>query len=330
MTSSQPAVCQRILLTPGEPAGIGPDITLATASRDWPFELAIVADAQLLVERARQLNLAVEVRRIDPMGAAARSSKNTLHVIHQPLAVPALPGQLDIRNADYVLDCLTLATDACLQQRAAALVTGPLQKSIIIEAGHAFSGHTEFLAGKSAARQVVMMLTSDKMRVALLTTHLPLAAVSDAVSEQRLRQVLQVLHADLQQRFKIATPVIAVCGLNPHAGEGGHLGRQDQDIIVPCLQRLRDEGMQLLGPLPADTAFTPKYLEQCDAVLAMYHDQGLPVIKHASFGNTVNITLGLPFIRTSVDHGTALDIAGTGKAQADSLFAAIELAASML
>jgi 4-hydroxythreonine-4-phosphate dehydrogenase len=253
-------------------------------------------------------------------------------LLHQPLPGSRAPGVLDSSNARYILDTLRRATEGCLQGEFAALVTGPLHKGSINEAGIPFTGHTEFLAELCHTNRVVMMLASDEgggLRVALATTHLPLREVSDAITPERLEWVLRILHRELQQRFAIPEPRILVCGLNPHAGEGGHLGHEEIEVIAPLLERLRSEGMNLLGPLPADTLFTPRYLKVTDAVLAMYHDQGLPVLKHLGFGRAVNITLGLPIIRTSVDHGTALELAGSGRAESGSLEYAIDVAAQM-
>jgi 4-hydroxythreonine-4-phosphate dehydrogenase len=255
-----------------------------------------------------------------------------LMLLHQPLPGSRAPGVLDSSNARYILDTLRRATEGCLQGEFAALVTGPLHKGSINEAGIPFTGHTEFLAELCHTNRVVMMLASDEgggLRVALATTHLPLREVSDAITPERLEWVLRILHRELQQRFAIPEPRILVCGLNPHAGEGGHLGHEEIEVIAPLLERLRSEGMNLLGPLPADTLFTPRYLKVTDAVLAMYHDQGLPVLKHLGFGRAVNITLGLPIIRTSVDHGTALELAGSGRAESGSLEYAIDVAAQM-
>ena len=316
-----------IVLTPGEPAGIGPDLTLEVAARGLDMPLLVIADPQLLRQRARTLGLDIEILETDtpPTAPAAPGS---LQVLPVPLATPSQPGRLSSRNAPYVLECLHVAARGCLNGEYHALVTGPVHKGIINDAGITFSGHTEFLAELSDAYPV-MMLACPGLRVALATTHLPLRAVSDAITPDLLETVITILHKDLQEKFGFGQPKILVCGLNPHAGEGGHLGVEEKEIIEPVLERLRTQGMQLLGPLPADTLFTPRYLERADAVLAMYHDQGLPVLKHMGFGQAVNITLGLPFIRTSVDHGTALELAGTGKAEVGSMLAALEQAAGM-
>jgi 4-hydroxythreonine-4-phosphate dehydrogenase len=320
---ARPGHSPRLWLTPGEPAGIGPDLTIAIAASRWRRQLVVVADPALLLGRAAQLGLPLTlVEGADaplPAGPALRI---------EPVAMarPARAGQLDVANADYVLETLRCATDAACDGRAAAVVTGPVQKSLIADAGYRFTGQTEFIAERSGGAQPVMMLTSGTLRVALATTHLALREVADAITWPKLMTLLRILDRDLRSRFGIVHPRILVCGLNPHAGESGHLGREEIDIIAPALQQLRAEGLNLIGPLPADTLFTPRVLAQGDAVLAMYHDQGLPVLKYAGFGRAVNLTLGLPIIRTSVDHGTALDLAGTGNADSGSLRAAIRLA----
>ncbi|MGH8456903.1 MAG: 4-hydroxythreonine-4-phosphate dehydrogenase PdxA [Stenotrophobium sp.] len=317
---------KRLLITPGEPAGIGPDIVIGIAQSTHDAELVAVCDPHLLHDRARLLNLSLHIETAD-LGATPRAHvPGHLRVLPAPLGASAVAGTLDVRNARYVLDTLSLAAHTCLNGQAQALVTGPVQKSVINDAGIAFSGHTEFLAALTGAAMPVMMLTAGALRVALATTHLPLKDMPAAITPQTLTSVLRVLHHDLRRRFGIAQPRILCCGLNPHAGESGHLGREEIEIIVPVLDTLRAEGMDLRGPLPADTLFTPKYLDDADAVLAMYHDQGLPVLKYAGFGEAVNITLGLPIIRTSVDHGTALELAGSGRADAGSLRAAIAMA----
>ncbi|WP_111641031.1 4-hydroxythreonine-4-phosphate dehydrogenase PdxA [Marinimicrobium alkaliphilum] len=326
--TSQPA---RIAITPGEPGGIGPDLLVALAQRPDPLsEHIVIADPQLLQARARDLGLALRLREFDPKAPARANAHGELTVVPVRLATPARAGHLDARNARYVLDTLDAAIDGCLAGQFAALVTGPVHKGVINEAGIRFSGHTEYLAERTGTDKVVMMLATEGLRVALVTTHLPLRAVADAITPEELTRVTRILHADLQQQFGIADPHILVAGLNPHAGEGGHMGREEIDIIEPVLNELRRTGMSLEGPLPADTLFTPKYLERADAVLAMYHDQGLPVLKYKGFGNAVNITLGLPIVRTSVDHGTALDLAGTGKADPGSLDTALRYAQAMV
>lgn len=319
----------RIAITAGEPAGIGPDILLALAQRDWPAELIAVADPELLAERATALGLEITLRDCDFTRPAEAHRAGILTVLPSTLRSPVTPGVLNPDNAAYVIESLNQATDACLRGDCQALVTAPIQKSVINDAGTAFSGHTEFLAERCGVDQVVMMLAAGSLRVALATTHLPLRAVADAISQPGLTRVIRILDSALRRQFGIATPRILVLGLNPHAGEGGHLGREELDVIIPSLQALRAEGMTLEGPLPADTAFTAKHLDGSDAVLAMYHDQGLPVLKYQGFGRAVNVTLGLPIIRTSVDHGTALDLAGTGRADTGSLEEALDLAIHM-
>ncbi|RMG32399.1 MAG: 4-hydroxythreonine-4-phosphate dehydrogenase PdxA [Gammaproteobacteria bacterium] len=314
-----------LALTPGEPAGIGPDLVVQIAQRQWPWPLVAVADPRLLEARADQLGLPLRVLPYQE-GTIPPAAAGTLYVASIDLAEPAVPGRLDPRNAGYVLETLRHAAQGCLEGRYAALVTGPVHKGVINDAGVPFSGHTEFLAEITGGHPV-MMLACPGLRVALATTHLPLRAVPDAITPDVLERVVRALQQDLVQRFGIDEPNILVCGLNPHAGEGGHLGREEIEIIEPTLARLRAEGIRLSPPLPADTLFTPRHLEDADAVLAMYHDQGLPVLKHLGFGRAVNITLGLPIVRTSVDHGTALELAGTGRADAGSLIAAIEQAA---
>ena len=320
-----------LALTPGEPAGIGPDLTVRIAQRKLARPLVAFADPALLRARAAQLGLTLQVHELDagtPIPTRPAPA-GTLYVHPVPLAAPVIAGRLDTRNARYVLTTLEQATRGCLNDDYAAVVTAPVHKGVINDAGVAFTGHTEFLAALSGGQHPVMMLACPGLRVALVTTHLPLREVADAITAARLQRVIEILQRDLQSRFRIAAPRILVCGLNPHAGESGHLGREEIEVITPVLEALRGQGMSLDGPLPADTLFTPRYLEQADAVLAMYHDQGLPVLKHKGFGAAVNITLGLPIIRTSVDHGTALDLAGSGKADCGSLLAAIDHAAEL-
>ena len=358
----------RIALTAGEPAGIGPDVVTMIAQQAWPAELVVIADPQLLQERAALLGLQLTLRIVDfttppqaqaagtltvlppacfnteattahthPAGFAASGSSSsdftaTARFVAPTLSAPAVAGCLNAANAPYVVKTLELAADGCMAGIFQAMVTAPVQKSIINDAGISFSGHTEYLAARAGTGHVVMLLAAGTLRVALATTHLPLAEVPDAITSDSLARTLHILHTDLRDKFGIREPRITVLGLNPHAGEGGHLGREEIEVITPLLEGLRAEGMHLLGPLPADTAFSPKLLGQTDAYLAMFHDQGLPVLKYAGFGNAVNITLGLPIVRTSVDHGTALDLAGTGAVSDGSLRAAlglaIELAAS--
>lgn len=319
----------RLALTPGEPAGIGPDLTIALAQQGCADEVVVIADPQLLLERASQLGLPLTLRPFDASQPPHPLAKGELCVKSLPLAAPCQAGQLNPANAPYVLESLSTAIDGCLDGTFDAYITAPVHKGVINEAGIAFSGHTEFLAERTHTDKVVMMLATEGLRVALATTHLPLKDVPAAITPESLTQVLRILHHDLQQHFGIPHPKILVCGLNPHAGEGGHMGREEIDVIEPTLEQLRQQGMELIGPLPADTLFTPKVLDNADAVLAMYHDQGLPVLKFKGFGQAVNITLGLPIIRTSVDHGTALDIAGQGKADLGSLLTALEYARAM-
>lgn len=320
---------RRLLITAGEPAGIGPDLCLMLARRDWPVELVVVADLQLLAQRAAQLGESVHCQPVDLASPATPSKAGELKVLAVPVAATVRPGVLDTANAGYVLETLRQAVLACQQGQADAMVTAPLHKGVINEAGMLFTGHTEYLAELTATDEPVMMLATPGLRVALVTTHMPLANVSAYITQERLERVIRVLEQDLRARFGIERPVMLVCGLNPHAGEGGHLGREEIEVIEPVLTRLRAEGMNLQGPLPADTLFIPKYLDQADVVLAMYHDQGLPVLKHKGFGHAVNITLGLPLVRTSVDHGTALELAGTGNISLGSLHYAIEVACEM-
>ncbi|MEC7120214.1 MAG: 4-hydroxythreonine-4-phosphate dehydrogenase PdxA [Pseudomonadota bacterium] len=316
-----------LYLTTGEPAGIGADISLMLASEVWSRPLVLLGDQVLLLQRAAQLGLAV--RLIPYEGQVQPAARGELYVMHIPTAQPVQAGQLNPANAGYVLAQLRYAAEQCLTGQAAGVVTAPVQKSVINDAGIAFSGHTEFFQEQAGIQRVVMMLATPTLRVALATTHLPLRAVPNAITQPLLHQVLDILLADLQSKFAIARPKILVCGLNPHAGESGHLGREEIEIIEPVLSRYRAAGVNVGSALPADTLFTPQHLLGADAVLAMYHDQGLPVLKSQGFGEAVNITLGLPFIRTSVDHGTALSLAGTGQAKPDSLKVAIALALDM-
>jgi 4-hydroxythreonine-4-phosphate dehydrogenase len=314
-----------IILTSGEPAGVGPDLCLQIARRTFAAELIVAGDGGLLEQRASQLGIDIQLLPYDATKVTPHLP-GTLRLLHRPLATEAAAGRLEVRNAKYVVDLLDAAIDGCTAGRFDGVVTAPVQKSILNDAGIAFSGHTEYLAERTGAATPVMLLTDGRLRVALATTHLPLAAVSQAITSALLERVLMVLESDLRTRFGMAQPRVLVCGLNPHAGEGGHLGREEIEVIGPTLARLRGRGMALIGPTPADTAFTAHMLERADVVLAMYHDQGLPVIKHAGFDRAVNVTLGLPLVRTSVDHGTALDLAGSGRADPGSLRAAIELA----
>jgi 4-hydroxythreonine-4-phosphate dehydrogenase len=323
-----PSRLPRIALTPGEPAGIGPDLCLQIAQNDLPCETVVIASEELLRERAERLGISIKLNRFDGTSAPAPHRRGELSVLPVNLSVPAHCGRLNPANSRYVLKTLNKAVKGCMEGIFDAMVTGPVHKGVINDAGHSFTGHTEYIAAITGGLPV-MMLATPGLRVALATTHLPLMAVSQAITRSRLRQILSVLERDLRSRFGINRPKILVCGLNPHAGENGHLGTEEIEVIEPVLVNLRLQGMHLVGPLPADTLFTPKYLADADAVLAMYHDQGLPVLKHMGFGQAVNITLGLPIIRTSVDHGTALDLAGTGKADTGSLLYALQNAVQM-
>ena len=316
----------RIGITPGEPAGIGPDLVIQLAQQSWPVELVVCADPDLMLERAKCLGLPLTLLPFDANTSPVPQVAGTLTIAPFQLTTPVKLGTLDESNGRYVIDTLTFAGEQAMNGGFAAIVTGPVHKGIINKAGIPFSGHTEFFAHQSNTPYVVMMLATEGLRVALATTHIPLAYVAKAITRERLLQVIRILHQDLHSKFAIASPRIYVCGLNPHAGEDGHLGREEIDVIQPTLEELRAEGIDLIGPLPADTLFQPKYLDNADAVLAMYHDQGLPVLKFKGFGKSVNISLGLPLIRTSVDHGTALDLAGTGRADPGSLFHALDQA----
>jgi 4-hydroxythreonine-4-phosphate dehydrogenase len=323
----------RIALTPGEPAGIGPDLAVLLAQSARADEIVAIADKDLLQARASQLNLPLKMRDYDGAASAQEDALGHLCVFHVPLATQAVCGQLDTRNARYVLNTLDAAVDGCMNNDFAAMVTAPLHKGVINDAGIGFTGHTEYLAQRTHSEPVMMLATETgdgPLRVALATTHLPLAQVASALTMETLTRVVCILHRDLVERFGIENPTILVSGLNPHAGESGHMGREEIDVIQPVIERLRLQGMKLIGPLPADTLFTPHHLKGADAVLAMFHDQGLPVLKYAGFGQAVNITLGLPIIRTSVDHGTALDKAGTGNIDSGSLTAALELARQLI
>jgi 4-hydroxythreonine-4-phosphate dehydrogenase len=317
-------------LTPGEPAGIGPDLCLLLAREAQPHPIIAIASQTLLAERAQLLGLNIQLITVTPAAWPQQPAPaGSLYVWDTALAAAVVPGELNKANAAYVLHTLTRAGQGCLDGHFAGMITAPVHKGVINEAGIAFSGHTEFLAELTHTEQVVMMLATHGLRVALVTTHLPLKDVAAAITPERLSRVTRILDHDLRSKFGIAQPRILVCGLNPHAGEGGHLGREEIEVIEPALQQLRGEGIDLIGPLPADTLFTPKHLEHCDAVLAMYHDQGLPVLKYKGFGAAVNVTLGLPIIRTSVDHGTALDLAGSGRIDSGSLQVALQTAYQM-
>ncbi|HEB87295.1 MAG TPA: 4-hydroxythreonine-4-phosphate dehydrogenase PdxA [Gammaproteobacteria bacterium] len=317
-----------IAITPGEPAGIGPDLVMQLAQQSLPCPLVIIADPDLLAARAARLKLPLRIQEYR-RGQADPLQPGVLSVLPVGLAQPCDCGQPDPGNAGYVLDTLRRAVTGCQEGEFAAMVTGPIHKAVINEAGVAFTGHTEFLAALTQTPQVVMMLATPGLRVALATTHLPLNQISQTITPTLLEGIIRILQRDLQHRFGLPDPQILVCGLNPHAGEEGHMGKEEIEIIIPVLNTLRQEGFNLHGPLPADTVFTPPKLEQADAVLAMYHDQGLPVLKYRGFGRAVNITLGLPIIRTSVDHGTALDLAGSGQGHTGSLKMAIDTALQM-
>ncbi|MFP3977127.1 4-hydroxythreonine-4-phosphate dehydrogenase PdxA [Marinobacter sp. KMM 10035] len=317
-----------LALTAGEPAGIGPELCLQLAAAPCDAGVVVVASLPLLEARARLMGLNVNLHPWQP-GMAPKKDAGELSVLHVEGCASFHAGKLDVANSHYVLETLKVAAKGCLAGDFDGMVTAPVHKGIINEAGIAFSGHTEFLQELCEVERVVMMLATEELRVALVTTHLPLKDVSAAVTPERITQVATILNADLKKFFGIEKPRILVAGLNPHAGEGGHLGREEIDVIEPTLEKLRSEGMQLIGPLPADTLFTPHWLDDADAALAMYHDQGLPVLKFQGFGRAVNITLGLPIVRTSVDHGTALDLAGTGKADSGSLYTAIRVGGQM-
>lgn len=321
---------KRIVITPGEPAGVGPDLVVALAQQDWPVELVVCADPALLLARANQLNLPLQLREYQPDQPPLAQQAGTLTILPVKTATEVTPGKLDVNNSHYVVETLAKACDGAISGEFAALVTGPVQKSIINDAGIPFIGHTEFFADRSLCPRVVMMLATEELRVALATTHLPLLAVPGAITQASLHEVITILDSDLKTKFGIRQPQIYVCGLNPHAGEGGHMSHEEIETIIPALDALRQQGINLIGPLPADTLFQPKYLQHADAVLAMYHDQGLPVLKYQGFGRAVNITLGLPFIRTSVDHGTALELAATGTADVGSFITALNLAIKMI
>lgn len=323
-------IIPRLAITPGEPSGIGPDLIIQLSETPRNAELIVIADKKMMQERAEQLNINVVFNDYQQNSTATINKPFEIKILDIKCAETVKAGILNATNSQYVLETLTRATQGCLSKEFDAIVTAPLHKGIINDAGVAFTGHTEFLAELTKAKLPVMMLAADSLRVALATTHLPLKDVSNAINKESLEQVISILHEDLVFKFGIKSPHILICGLNPHAGESGHMGLEEIEIIEPIINKLKNDGMNLSGPLPADTLFTPKYLETADAVLAMYHDQGLPVLKHVGFGHAINVTLGLPIIRTSVDHGTALDLAGTGKATTGSLIAAIKTAIEMV
>ncbi|WP_448211829.1 4-hydroxythreonine-4-phosphate dehydrogenase PdxA [Colwellia sp. MEBiC06753] len=316
----------RIAITPGEPAGIGPDLMIAMAQQDWPVELIVVACPKLMQERAKALGLSLTLQEYNAELPAKPQKAGTLTIHPIATAEPVIPGQLDPANGAYVVDTLRIASELNMSGDVDAIVTGPVHKGLINKAGIAFSGHTEYFAHQANCSDVVMMLATPGLRVALVTTHIPLAYVSKAITPERLQKVTRILHQDLKTKFGLESPKIYACGINPHAGEDGHLGREEIEVMIPTFEQLRSEGIDIIGPLPADTIFQQKYLDDADAILTMYHDQGLPVLKYKGFGSSVNITLGLPFIRTSVDHGTALELAGTDKADTGSIKEAINTA----
>jgi 4-hydroxythreonine-4-phosphate dehydrogenase len=319
----------RIVITSGEPAGIGPDACVVLAQSDWPADLVVAGDAGLLAATADALGLPLSVEHYAASQRSAAHRAGSLKVLHIPTARPVIAGQPDPRNGAYVIAMLDRACDGCMNGEFAAMVTAPVQKSTLMDAGYAFTGHMEYLAARTRAAMPVMMLLSGQLRVALVTTHLALADVPHAITRERLRTTLRIVNTDLGRHFSLSAPRIAVLGLNPHAGEDGHLGSEEIDVIRPVILELQAEGLNLQGPVPADTAFTPRFLQTTDVVVAMYHDQGLPVIKHAGFGSGVNVTLGLPILRTSVDHGTALSLARSGQADVGSLQAALSLAVEL-
>jgi 4-hydroxythreonine-4-phosphate dehydrogenase len=318
-----------ILLTPGEPAGIGPDLVLQAAQQEFAAEIIVVADSNLLRERAKKLALPLSLLTYDPAAPKQPQQPGYLKIIDVPAPIFCEPGKPDSNNAAYIIKTLTIATQKCLSGEAAAIVTGPVNKAIINKANIPFQGHTEFFAALSQVKDVVMLFVSKDLKVALVTTHLPLKEVAKAITKDRLRTTLSILLHEFPLYFANKNLCTLVCGLNPHAGENGYLGTEEIEIISPVIQEFVAQGKTMIGPLPADTIFTEKYRQQADIIVAMYHDQGLPVVKYQGFSNAVNVTLGLPFIRTSVDHGTAFDLAGTGKADAGSLILAIETAIEM-
>lgn len=317
----------RLAVTAGEPAGIGPDLCVQIAQSELPTDIVVITDPAVLNDRAASLGLPLTLHTFGDAGAL--SGNGHLTVFPVTVNAPVSAGVLNKENGAFVIETLRIAAEGCVDGRWDGIVTAPVHKGVINESGMLFSGHTEYFRDYCGVEEVVMMLATEDLRVALVTTHLPLKDVADACTGDRIQRVSRILHHDLKQYFGVASPHILVAGLNPHAGEDGHLGREEIDTIIPALDTLRAEGLNLTGPLPADTLFTPKYLANADAALAMYHDQGLPVLKFHGFGRAANITLGLPIIRTSVDHGTALDLAGTGKADSGSLYTAIRVATHM-
>ena len=319
----------RIAITPGEPAGIGPDLVLAIAQQSWPVELVVIASKPLLQQRAKALSLPLNFEDYNQNIMAKPQKAGTLTILDVELSEPCIAGTLNSANGAYVVETLRLASEKNISGEFDAIVTGPVHKGLINKAGIAFSGHTEYFANQANCSDVVMMLATHGLRVALVTTHIPLAYVAKAITPDRLQKVSRILHNDLQSKFGIKSPKIYACGINPHAGEDGHLGREEIEVMEPAFAKLRADGIDIIGPLPADTIFQEKYLADADAILAMYHDQGLPVLKYKGFGSSVNITLGLPFIRTSVDHGTALELAGKSQADSGSFIEAMKTAISL-
>lgn len=317
-----------LVITPGEPAGIGPDIVVQLASQGDLSNCIVIADPSLLEQRANALGVSIKIRCVE-LEQPFKGAPDELVVFPVELAMPCIPGQLDMLNASYVLKTLKIAAKGCLNRQFAGLVTGPVHKGVINDAGVMFSGHTQFFAEMAGVSDVVMMLMGGSLKVALATVHIPLSEVAKRITQPLLERTIYILWSELKMKLGISEPRILVCGLNPHAGEGGYLGREEVDIIIPVINKLKTEGLNVVGPFPADTIFS-RTVEKTDVVLAMYHDQGLPVLKYAAFGQAVNVTLGLPFIRTSVDHGTALDLAATGKADVGSLRAAVECAKGMV
>ncbi|MXZ81570.1 MAG: 4-hydroxythreonine-4-phosphate dehydrogenase PdxA [Gammaproteobacteria bacterium] len=315
-----------IVISSGEPAGIGPDICLAASMQPFPARLAFVADPDLVASRARLLGLEVDIREIVPDDELPVHCPGVMQILPDRAPCPTVPGRLNPLNGAHVTAIIDEAINRCSAGKCDAMVTAPVQKSVINDAGIPFTGHTEWIAARTGTEYPVMMLANDRLRVCLATTHIPLRQVPESITEEGLCRTLDIIHSDMKRLFGIGNSRIAVCGLNPHAGEAGHLGSDEADIIEPAIARMKNEGLHIVGPVPADTAFTARSLGGYDVILAMYHDQGLPVIKHSGFGEIVNITMGLPIIRTSVDHGTALDLAGTGRAEHSSLCAAIDMA----
>ncbi|MFP3019161.1 MAG: 4-hydroxythreonine-4-phosphate dehydrogenase PdxA [Arsenophonus sp.] len=319
-----------IVLTPGEPAGIGPDLLIKLAQQNWPIRLVACADPDLLITRTNQLGLKLELSTYSPRSLNNGHVAKSLEVLPIKLSKPVKAGELNKQNSSYVIKTLIRACDGCMNGEFSGLVTGPVHKGIINDAGISFTGHTEFFSNRTKVKKVVMMLATETLRVALATTHLSIKQVPDAITFESLQEIIYILNNELKFKFKIKKPDIYICGLNPHAGEGGYIGYEEINTIIPVIKKLTHKGLQLYGPFPADSLFQPKYLNKADVILAMYHDQGLPVLKYQGFGNAVNITLGLPFIRTSVDHGTAIELAGSGKANIRSFIIALKLAIRMI